>query len=131
MYATRLLADPGETYRQVDINSRINGASPHGLICLLFDDLLRSLRLGALATEQRDHPAKSANLTKALALLFALESGLDFERGGTVAETLSRFYRGARETVMEASLALDAEQLRRVATNVAEIADSWRAIGAR
>lgn len=131
MYATRLLADPGETYRQVDINSRIGGASPHALICLLFDDLLRSLRQGALATERRDHAAKSAHLTKALALLFALEAGLDFERGGAVAETLSRFYRGARETVMEASLALDAEQLRRVATNVAEIAESWRAIGAR
>lgn len=130
-YATRLRGDPGETYRQVDIASRAGGASPHQLITLLFEDLIRALRLAALATEQRDHPAKSTHLSKALALLFALEAGLDFERGGEVAETLSRFYRGARESIMAASLALDADRLREVAANVAEIAESWRTIGGR
>jgi flagellar protein FliS len=130
-YATRLRGDPGETYRQVDVASRAGGASPHQLITLLFEDLMRSLRLAALATERRDHPAKSSNLSKALALLFALEAGLDFDRGGDVAATLSRFYRGARESIMAASLSLDADRLREVAANVAEIADSWRIIGGR
>lgn len=130
-YATRLRGDPGETYRQIDIASRTGGASPHQLITLLYDDLLRSLRLAALATEKGDHAARSKYVSKTLALLFALESGLDFERGGDVAATLSRFYRGAREAIMAASIAMDADRLREVAGNVSEIADGWRIIGTR
>lgn len=130
-YATRLRGDPGETYRQVDVASRAGGASPHQLISLLFEDLLRNLRLAALATEKRDHAIKSAKLTKALALLFALEASLDFDRGGEVAATLSRFYRGARETILRASIDLDADRLREVTASVAEIAESWQSIAGR
>ena len=131
MYATRLRGDPGETYRAVDVASRAGGASPHELIMMLYEDLLRELRVAALATEKRDYAAKSAKLTKALAILFALEAGLDFNAGGEVAETLSRVYRGARETIMRASLDHDPALLLDVAANVSEIADSWRMIGQR
>lgn len=131
MYATRLRGDPGETYRAVDVASRAGGASPHELIMMLYEDLLRELRVAALATGKRDYTTKSAKLTKALAILFALEAGLDFNAGGEVAETLSRFYRGARETIMRASLDHDPALLLDVAANVGEIADSWRMIGQR
>ncbi|MBS0505025.1 MAG: flagellar protein FliS, partial [Proteobacteria bacterium] len=93
-YASRLSRDPRETYHAVDLASRTGGANPHQLISVLYEDLLRELRLGALAIEQGDHANKNARLTKAIALLFALEAGLDFDKGASVAETLSRFYRG-------------------------------------
>ena len=129
MYASRLRGDPLETYRSVDVNSRVAAASPHQLITLLYEDLLRELRQAAIATERRDLATRSAKVTKAVALLFALESSLDFSRGGEVAETLSRFYRGARETIMRASLDSDAPALRRAVANIEDIAASWRAIG--
>lgn len=131
MYASRLSRNPGETYRAVDLASRTGGANPHQLISVLYEDLLRELRLGALAIEAGDMAAKNAHLTKGLAILFALEAGLDFERGGAVADTLSRFYRGARETVMKASLSNNAGLIREVVANVGEIAESWKAIGGR
>ena len=131
MYASPLSRDPRETYRSVDLASRTGGATPHQLITILYEDLLRELRLGALAVEAGDFVSKNERLTKGLALLFALEAGLDFERGGAVADTLSRFYRGARETVMKASLANDAGLIREVVANVGEIAESWKAIGGR
>ncbi len=130
-YASRILRDPRETYRQVDLASRTGGASPHQLITVLYEDLLRELRLGALAIEAKDHPAKSQRLTKAVALLFALEAGLDFDKGGPVAETLSRFYRGCRDAAMRASIENDPALVRDVAANVSEIASSWKAIGGR
>lgn len=128
MYATRLRADPAATYRSVDVGSRVAGASPHALVAMLYEDLLRELRLAAIAVERRDYAARSARSTKALAILFALESGLDFEKGGEVAATLSRFYRGARETISRASVDQDPALFRSVASNVEEIAASWRAI---
>lgn len=128
-YASRLARDPRETYRQVDLASRTGGASPHQLIAILYEDLLRELRLGALAIDASDHAAKSARLTKAVALLFALEAGLDFDKGEAVAATLSRFYRGCRDAVMRASIESNAGLVRDVVANVSEIADSWKAIG--
>lgn len=128
-YASRLTRDPRETYRSVDVASRTGGASPHQLINILYEDLLRELRLGALAIDAQDHAEKNARLTKAIALLFALEAGLDFDRGAGVAEILSRFYRGCRDAVMRASVENDAALVRDVVTNVGEIADSWKAIG--
>jgi flagellar protein FliS len=128
-YASRLSRDPRETYRAVDVASRTGGASPHQLITVLYEDLLRELRLGALAIEASDHPAKNARLTKSVALLFALESGLDFNKGASVAETLSRFYRGCRDAVMRASIESNAGLVRDVVANVGEIAESWKAIG--
>jgi flagellar protein FliS len=130
-YASRLTRDPRETYRSVDVASRTGGASPHQLITILYEDLLRELRLGALAVEAGDHPAKNARLTKAVALLYALEAGLDFDKGGSVSEALSRFYRGCRDAVMRASIESKAALVRDVIANVGEIADSWKAIGTR
>ncbi len=130
-YASRTLRDPRETYRQVDLASRTGGANPHQLITVLYEDLLRELRLGAIAIDGKDHAAKSARLTKAVALLFALEAGLDFDKGGPVAETLSRFYRGCRDAVMRATIENNAALVRDVVGNVAEIAASWKAIGSR
>ena len=75
--------------------------------------------------------AKNARLTKAVALLYALEAGLDFDKGGSVAETLSRFYRGCRDAVMRASIESNAALVRDVIANVGEIAASWKAIGGR
>jgi flagellar protein FliS len=130
-YASRLNRDPRETYRAVDVASRTGGASPHQLITILFEDLLRELRLGALAIEDGDHSAKNARLTKAVALLFALEAGLDFDKGASVAATLSRFYRGCRDAVMRASVESNAVLVRDVVANVGEIADSWKVIATR
>lgn len=130
-YASRLTRDPRETYRSVDVASRTGGANPHQLITILYEDLLRELRLGALAIEAKDHSAKNARLTKAVALLYALEAGLDFDKGGPVAETLSRFYRGCRDAVMRASIEANVSLVREVVGNVGEIAASWKAIGGR
>ena len=128
-YASRMSRDPRETYRAVDVASRTGGANPHQLITVLYEDLLRELRLGALATESGDHALKNERLTKAVALLFALESGLDFDKGAAVAETLSRFYRGCRDAVMRASIDNNAALIRDVVASVGDIADSWKAIG--
>jgi flagellar protein FliS len=128
-YATALRGDPGQTYRSVDVASRVGGATPHGLIALLFEDLMAALRQAAFACEAGNFPARGVRITKALAILFSLEAGLDFTAGGDLAETLSRLYRGARERVANASVTGDAGELRAVADGIADIADAWRQIG--
>jgi len=127
-YASMFGRDPEETYRQIDASGRTAEADGPALVQLLYDEAIRTLRTAAWATENNQHAMKSDKLTRATAILFALEAGLDFERGGAVAVTLSRLYRGARDSIVAASLGNDPAPFRNVAATLAEIADAWRTV---
>lgn len=127
-YATLMGRSPEATYRQIDIAGRTAEADPHQLVVLLYEELDRALRALAWATEHRQFSVRSEKATRAIAVLFALEAGLDFEQGGDVARTLSKVYVGARRQIVEASLGDDAAPFLAVADNLAEIAAAWRQI---
>ncbi|TPG21133.1 flagellar protein FliS [Sphingomonas koreensis] len=127
-YATRLGRDPAATYRQIDVAGRTAEADPHRLVELLYEELVHALRTLAWATEHRQFAVRSEKATRATAILFALEAGLDFDQGGDVAKTLSRLYRGARQTVIEASVGRDPKPFLHVAATLEEIAEAWRSV---
>ena len=127
-YASIFGRDPEETYRQIDASGRTAEADGPALVQLLYDEAIRTLRTAAWATENNNQAMKSDKLTRATAILFALESGLDFESGGEVAVTLARLYNGARNTIVAASLGSDPAPFRNVAATLAEIAEAWRTV---
>lgn len=127
-YATMIGRDPDATYRQIDIVGRTGEANPHQLVSLLYDELGRALRAAAAATEAGNRAVKSDKTQRAMAILFALEAGLDFERGGDLSITLANLYRGARRTIIDASLGADPAPFRDVAQNMGEIAEAWRSV---
>lgn len=129
-YASRIGVSAEAAYRQVDLAGRTAAASPQALVALLYDELLSALRVAALATETGQHAMKSDKLTRATAILFALEAGLDFEKGGEVAGTLARLYAGARREVVEAAVGSDPAPFRRVADTLADVAGAWRQLAA-
>lgn len=127
-YATALAGDPAATYRQIDLASRTGGADAHALVDLLYVEAIRALSGAAWATENSDYRIKSERVTRATAILFALENGLDFERGGDVSRTLATLYRGLRTQVIDASIGNDPAPFRAVAKDLKEIADAWAAV---
>jgi flagellar secretion chaperone FliS len=129
-YATPLAGRPETTYRQIDLAGRTATASPQALVGLLYDELLSALRVAALATETGQYGLKSEKLQRATAILFALEAGLDHEKGGAVAETLARLYAGARREVVDAAVGRDPAPFRRVADTLEDVASAWRQLEA-
>lgn len=127
-YATALAGDPAATYRQVDLVSRTGGADAHGLVDLLYVEAIRALTGAAFAAEQGDYRTKSDRVTRATAILFALENGLDFERGGDVSRTLATLYRGLRTQVLDAAIGHDPAPFRSVAGDLKEIAEAWASV---
>lgn len=128
-YATTL-ANPEATYRTIDLAGRVGGADSYGLVGLLYEELIRALRTAAWAAENRKFTVKSERVTRAIAILFALENGLDFERGGNVAATLATLYRGMRADILSASLDTDPAPFRAAADNLAEISGAWASLRA-
>lgn len=127
-YATALARDPAATYRQVDMVGRTATADAAGLVQLMYDELVAALRAAAWATENRQFAVRSDRVTRATAILFALEAGLDFDKGGDLSKTLAGLYAGARRTVVEAAIGNDPRPFRDTAENLEEIAQAWRTV---
>lgn len=130
MYATALLQDPAATYRRMDVAGRTAGADGPALVQLLYEELFAALRAAAWATEARRLTTRSERVTRATAILFALEAGLDFDKGGDLSVTLARLYAGARKQVVEASIGDDPAPFREVADTLEGIAQAWRTVRA-
>lgn len=124
-YATALSRDPAATYRQVDAAGRTAGADGPALVQLLYEELVAALRAAGWATAHRRFAVKGERITRATAILFALEAGLDHDRGGDLSTTLARLYAGARQQVIEASMGHDPAPFQRIATEFDDIARAW------
>jgi len=125
-YASTLLRDPWATYREIDMAGRTaQAATGPALVQLLYAELVAALRAAACAVETGAYRVKSERVTRATAILFALETNLDFEAGGEVSKTLARLYAGARGEVVAAAIGDDPRPFRSTADTMAEIAAAW------
>ncbi len=129
-YASGLAANPADTYRQIDIVGRTQGADSHTLVGLLYEEAVGALRSAAWAAENGRLAVKSERVTRATAILFALEAGLDFDKGGEVSRTLAGFYHSLRGEIVQASLGTDPEPFRAAAASLEEIAAAWASLRA-
>jgi len=123
-------AAPGARYRDIDVASRVEGATPHGLISIMFEEVLKGIGTIAAAEAAHDLARRNAAQARVISLLHGLESSLDFARGGEIAENLGRIYREARRLLgptpgMERHTALS--QARDM---LSTISGAWESIGA-
>lgn len=117
------------SYQNIDLNSRIEGASPHRLVGILFEELLKTLDAMAAAADKRDLGQVGVRQARALSVLNGLESSLDMERGGEIAQSLASIYREARRLTLKAGRECDRDQVQHVRSMLNEIAIAWEAIG--
>lgn len=113
--------DAGKAYRQHLIQSE----SLPEIFVQAYDRIVTLLHAAAAATEAREIEAKTHHLNQAFEILGYLQGALDFERGGEVAANLNRFYSLLRSDVFKASVALDANALRRAADQIVSIRRIW------
>ncbi|MDE0877503.1 MAG: flagellar protein FliS [Sphingomonas bacterium] len=125
-YASALVRNPYATYRQIDVVGRTAVADGPALVQLLYEELIAALRAAAWAVERAQYAKKGERLTRATAILYALEAGLDFDKGGDVALTLGSFYGGVRRAIVDASIGSSPVPFREAADSLSEIAQAWK-----
>jgi flagellar protein FliS len=113
-------------YQVLDLSSRMEGASPHRLVAILYEELQNALDGAIRARENGQDIVANSQMARARSILAALEAGLDFDRGGSLATTLCGVYRAMQRQL--ASATHDAQKLKDVKEGVAEIAKSWSAL---
>ena len=122
-----------QAYRNADRDAVAESDNPHALIAVLFDELLRHMRMFAAEIEAGSigKDASSEHFSRSLTILYGLQSSLNFEEGGDIANNLFRLYEYARQQLLAAM------RLREIAGTMAaidaleNIRDAWREIEGR
>lgn len=94
-------------------------------IVLLYDGAIKFLNLTAEAIEKEDITGKAENSTRALDIIAYLQSILDFEQGGEVAQALDNLYASTTVLILRASAELDPDLMRQSATLLKPVRDAW------
>ncbi|MGD0096756.1 MAG: flagellar export chaperone FliS [Terracidiphilus sp.] len=110
------------TYRR----SSIAGASPIGLMIVLFDTLVGDLRRAAAALRRNDIESRCKELNHATMVIGQLESWVDLKNGGESAAALVRFYAYIRANMLEASVNKNAAALDKQIEMILHVRSAWQ-----
>ncbi len=117
-------------YRHVGIETGVSGASPHQLVCMLFDGVQDSIAQARGAIQARDIPTKSRAIARALRIVDeGLHGALNSEGGGTLALDLRDLYQYITVRLTHANLNNDDAALAECARLIEPVRSAWRAIG--
>lgn len=117
-----LRRDPGETYRRVDFDARVKGASSLQLVALCLEQAAGSLGRAIYAQGHGDNSGKSAALTRAVAAITALELGVDSTH--PAGQPLLQLYQAARRTILDNALRFDPAQLETIRKDLLDIREA-------
>ena len=122
---------PGQArmhYEAMAYSSRIEGASPHELVSILYEELVLALTLLGFSMRAKESTKSNAQFGRASGIIHALEAGLDHDLGGALAETLAGIYRSARTEMMIARETSNADRIERLAQAFTDMSDNWKKI---
>jgi flagellar secretion chaperone FliS len=114
-------------YREFDLASRTEGATPHALVAMLYLELQIALQVLGKALERDDSALLASQHERANTILAALEGGLDKTGGQEFAIQLAHIYRQMRHRLSVARSG-DQSALDEVEEGVGNLAEAWNAI---
>jgi flagellar protein FliS len=116
-------------YQALSLASRIEGASPHELVVILYEELIRTIDVCRTAIAQGKPEALRPAHDRAISLLISLREGLDHERGGSLAQSLSGIYAAMMRNLGRAVQGRDSDELSTLRQGVADLLGAWLRIG--
>ena len=114
-------------YKNANREAVVESDDPQALIMILLDELLRAMRgyVTLLDKENNDETRKSDHFTRSLTMLYGLQSCLNFDEGGEIAENLFRLYEYARVQLLNTSRTGEIEGTQTAINAVTEIREAW------
>ncbi len=117
---------PGlDAYKATNIDSIVFEATPHKLIDMLFKGAKDALLQAVGAIERQDFDAKSKKISKAIEIILNLQTYLDKEKGGDVADNLNELYTYMSTTLIDANRLNDVAKVQEVVGLLETVADGW------
>ncbi len=119
-----------QNYLDNDIASKVENDNPHKIVEEILKDLKNNLSLLAQCLQNNDtiSRAKSDSFSKSLTAIYILQSSLDFNQGGEIAENLNKIYEFCRTTIIKSFSKKDFEAIKTLEPLINEILEGWKDI---
>ena len=116
-----------DAYSNSEKKAVIEAEDSHAMVLLLFDELIKTARIFSqnIKVNYGNQEVKSENMSKALTIIYALQSSLDFERGGEIAENLYRLYEYTREQILIDNKSNEAAGVLVAISSLEDIREAW------
>lgn len=119
-----------KAYANVGLETGVVTASPHQLICMLFDGALAAIVKAKYHIERHEISDKGQAISKAIMIIDSgLRGGLNLEDGGELAQTLDSLYSYMSQRLMQANLQNNPVLLDEVHTLLGDLKSAWISIG--
>ncbi len=118
------MTNPAQEYRK----RAVEGASPVGLVVLLYGGAVTNLMRAIAAVDAGNVEKRVEELNKALAIIAQLQGTLDFEKGGAVAVQLDKFYHVMRSQILEASIKNSKPLLEDLVKHMSSLKEAWQQV---
>ena len=117
-------------YKDIDIISKVEGASKYDFIKIVLEELYVNLHILAdtIKTKSKTSPEKSKSFAKSLTSLMILMDSLDFKKGEPIASNLFNLYDYCRRSVIEDYRKLETDGIISSANVIADILSGWKEI---
>ena len=121
-------ANTWKSYRQIATQT----APPGQLVLMLFDGALHSLERALAGFDRHDPREKFQtihnNLQRAVSIIRQLDSSLNLEAGGRLAETLRNLYHYFDRRIVESNFKKQREGVDEVIVHLRKLRDAWAAM---
>jgi len=118
-------ANPWKSYRQIATQT----APPGQLVLMLFDGALRSLDRALIGFDHTDISERNAaihnNLQRAIDIIRELNSSLNVEAGGQLADTLRNLYAYFERRINESNVKKSRKGIDEILPLLKQLRDSW------
>lgn len=115
-------------YKSIELQTRIETASPHELIELLLQGARSHIATAQGNIQRNQIKEKGEHISKAISIIEGLKMSLNHEKGGEIAENLLQLYEYIQQILLKANLKNDEDLLAQSNMLLAEVHQAWQAI---
>lgn len=114
-------------YKNASREAIAESEDPQALIMVLLDELLRAMQAYVTIVEKQDDAKarRNDNLTRSLTIIYGLQSCLNFEEGGEIAENLFKLYEYSRVQLLNASATGETVGMNAAIQAISDIREAW------
>ena len=119
-----------EAYKQAESIGLTEVSNPHEIIQTLFKELIKSMSSFESSLNNKEMlEVKSNSFAKSLTIINSLQTSLDFEKGGEIANNLFRIYEYSRQQLIQDLKNNSPKGVKNAITIIQEISEAWDQIG--
>ena len=116
-------------YKNTD-QMEVAQSDANSILIKCFDELIKSVKIFQknIVPNSESFRKKSSSFSRALTILYTLQSSVDFERDFNIAKILFQVYEYTRVTLIEEFKSCKVNKSMNALTALIEIRDSWKSI---